>query len=62
MTAQQRHLEEAILNAGLTIAEGLNQLQNSGIISDNVIKIEDVENRNAIRAARWIESNNLLIS
>ena len=47
-------IPEAIASCGVSHDEGLNLLQDRGIISDLCITVDDVATQDAERAVRWL--------
>lgn len=40
-----------------TIIRILNTLQDNGVISDNVVSVDDIAHVDALRALQWLQSN-----
>ena len=47
-------LPEAFTSCGMSDNEGLNLLQDRGVISDLCVTVEDVATQDAERAVRWL--------
>lgn len=52
---KNQELVDAFGRHRLTVIAGLNLLQDQGVISDNVVWVEDISDESAAEAVKWLD-------